>query len=280
MHIMEGFLPVEHAVGWTVASAPFVAYGIFAVKKRICAKSRNSACCSASPAAFTFVLSALKLPSVTGSCSHPTGTGLGAILFGPAAMAPIGLVVLLFQALLLAHGGLTTLGANVFSMAIVGPFAAFCPVPSGASASSSRSRVSVFIAASVADLLTYVTTSAATGLGLSPTRSGRFCRDPSSSSRAIFAITQIPLAISEGLLTVLICNALKRFNAPGNCATCRCVAAARCVHETPAEPVPAGRRRVALLRTAAVAGADRPAAECRRPAGGDLRRRRRAGAAT
>ena len=31
-------------------------------------------------AAFSFVLSALKLPSVTGSCSHPTGTGLGALL--------------------------------------------------------------------------------------------------------------------------------------------------------------------------------------------------------
>jgi hypothetical protein len=33
--------------------------------------------------AFTFVVSALKIPSVTGSSSHPTGTGLGAILFGP-----------------------------------------------------------------------------------------------------------------------------------------------------------------------------------------------------
>ena len=48
--------------------------------------------------------SAIKLPSVTGSSSHPTGTGLGAILFGPSAVAPIGAVVLLFQALLLAHG--------------------------------------------------------------------------------------------------------------------------------------------------------------------------------
>ena len=25
MHIMEGFLPVEHAVGWSLAAAPFVA---------------------------------------------------------------------------------------------------------------------------------------------------------------------------------------------------------------------------------------------------------------
>ncbi len=56
-----------------------------------------------------FVLSALKLPSVTGSCSHPTGVGLAAILFGPTAASVLGLIVLLFQALLLAHGGLTTI---------------------------------------------------------------------------------------------------------------------------------------------------------------------------
>ena len=31
-------------------------------------------------------------------------------------------------------------------------------------------------------------------------------------SSGIFAVTQIPLAISEGLLTVLIFNALARFN--------------------------------------------------------------------
>ena len=29
----------------------------------------------------------------------------------------------------------------------------------------------------------------------------------------IFAITQVPLAISEGLLTVVVCNAMRRFNA-------------------------------------------------------------------
>jgi hypothetical protein len=45
MHIMEGFLPIEHAVGWSVASAPFVAYGIYAVKNAS-AKIRSSGCCS------------------------------------------------------------------------------------------------------------------------------------------------------------------------------------------------------------------------------------------
>ncbi len=37
-------------------------------------------------------------------------------------MAILGAIVLLFRALLLAHGGLTTIGANIFSMAIVGPW--------------------------------------------------------------------------------------------------------------------------------------------------------------
>ena len=210
MHIMEGFLPIEHAVGWTIASAPFVAYGIFAVKQRI-AENPEQRMLLGVAAAFTFVLSALKIPSVTGSCSHPTGTGLGAILFGPAAMAPIGLVVLLFQALLLAHGGITTLGANVFSMAIVGPFAA-AGLYRLARKLGLSFAVSVFIAASLADLATYVTTSVQLAWAF-PDPVGGFAGSFAKFA-GIFAITQIPLAISEGLLTVVIMNAMKRFNAP------------------------------------------------------------------
>ena len=209
MHIMEGFLPVKHAIGWGVASAPFVAYGIFAIKKRIAANPEQRMLLGVA-AAFSFVLSALKLPSVTGSCSHPTGTGLGALLFGPVAMAPIGLVVLLFQALLLAHGGLTTLGANIFSMAIVGPFAA-AAIYRLARATGASFAVGVFLAASLADLLTYVTTSVQLALAF-PDPVGGFMASFLKFA-GIFAITQIPLAISEGLLTVLIFNALRRFNA-------------------------------------------------------------------
>ena len=208
MHIMEGFLPVEHAVGWTLASAPFVAYGLYSVKKRLHERPEQRMLLGVA-AAVSFVLSALKLPSVTGSCSHPTGTGLGALMFGPAAMAPIGAVVLLFQALLLAHGGITTLGANIFSMAIVGPFAA-----AGLFRLARRLRlsfaVSVFLAASLGNLLTYVTTSVQLAWAF-PDAVGGFVASFTKFA-AIFAITQIPLAISEGLLTVLILNAVARFN--------------------------------------------------------------------
>ena len=208
MHIMEGYLPIEHALGWTAASAPFVAYGLHVVRKRLRDNPEQRMLLGVA-AAFTFVLSALKLPSVTGSCSHPTGTGLGAMLFGPWAMAPIGLVVLLFQALLLAHGGLTTLGANLFSMAIVGPFVAAGVFRAARSLRQSLA-VSVFLAASLSDLMTYVTTSVQLAWAF-PDPLGGFAVSFAKFA-GIFAITQIPLAISEGLLTVLVFNALARFN--------------------------------------------------------------------
>jgi cobalt/nickel transport system permease protein len=208
MHIMEGFLPVKHAIGWSVASAPFVAYGLHTINKRIREKPEQRMLLGVA-AAFTFVLSALKMPSVTGSCSHPTGTGLGAVLFGPATMAPIGMVVLLFQAILLAHGGLTTLGANIFSMAIVGPFAA-AAIYRLAKTVNLPFGISIFLAASLADLLTYVTTSAQLAFAF-PDPAGGFAASFAKFA-TVFAVTQIPLAVSEGLLTVVVFNALARFN--------------------------------------------------------------------
>lgn len=71
--------------------------------------------------AFIFVLSALMLPSVTGSTSHPTGTGIAVVLFGPTVTAVLSTILLVYHALLLAHGGITTLGANAVSMGVVGP---------------------------------------------------------------------------------------------------------------------------------------------------------------
>ena len=208
MHIMEGFLPVKHAIGWSLISAPFVACGLYAINRRIKEKPEQRMLLGVA-AAFTFVLSALKMPSVTGSCSHPTGTGLGAILFGPTAMAPIGGVVLLFQAILLAHGGLTTLGANIFSMAVVGPFAA-ATIYRMAKAVKLPFGPSIFLAASLGNILTYITTSAQLAFAF-PDPTGGFAASFAKFA-TVFAVTQIPLAISEGLLTVIVFNALIRFN--------------------------------------------------------------------
>lgn len=208
MHIMEGFLPAGHALGWSVAAAPFVVWGVRAIGQRLAVQPEQRMLLGVA-AAFAFILSALKLPSVSGSCSHPTGVGLGALMFGPLAMVPVGLVVLLFQALLLAHGGLSTLGANLFAMAIVGPFVAYGVFRVGRAARLPLSG-SVFLAAAIGDLATYATTSVQLAWAF-PDPLGGFVASLAKFG-GIFAVTQLPLAITEGLLTVLVVNALARFN--------------------------------------------------------------------
>ncbi len=210
MHIMEGFLPVSHAVGWSLAAAPFVAHSAGAIRRQMRERPGSKLLMGAS-GGFCFVLSALKLPSVTGSCSHPTGTGLGAVLFGPPAMTLIGSIVLLFQALLLAHGGLTTLGANVFSMAIAGPWVAFAAYRLARRAGASPA-VAIFLAAALGDLATYVTTSVQLALAF-PDPAGGF-EGAVVKFMTVFALTQVPLAVSEGLLSVLVMNALAAHNRP------------------------------------------------------------------
>jgi len=208
MHIMEGFLPAGHAAAWGAASTVCVAAGLRSIAKAVKANPELKMLLGVSTA-FTFVLSALKLPSVTGSCSHPTGTGLGAILFGPLAMAPVSLIVLLFQAILLAHGGVTTLGANVFSMGVVGPLAGY-GIYRLTKAAGLPSGLTIFLAASLADLATYVTT--ATQLAMAfPDPTGGFSVSL-AKFMGIFAVTQIPLAISEGLLTVLIYSFIQKYS--------------------------------------------------------------------
>jgi cobalt/nickel transport system permease protein len=209
MHIMEGFLPPGWSLFWWLAAAPFLIAGFLKIKKIV--RDRPEAkMLLAFAGAFIFVLSALKLPSVTGSCSHPTGTGLGAILFGALPMSVMGSIALLFQALLLAHGGITTLGANTFSMAICGPMAA-----AGIYAVTRRLRIAqwvcVFLSACLGDLCTYVVTSLQLAAAFPAEHGGIIFSFLKFAG--IFAVTQLPLAVSEGLLTVVVFNVLSAYSA-------------------------------------------------------------------
>jgi cobalt/nickel transport system permease protein len=208
MHIMEGFLPPIWCIAWGAICIPFVFVGLFSIKEKIKVNPKMKMLI-AMVGAFAFVLSALKIPSVTGSCSHPTGVGLGAILFGPLVMSVLGLIVLIFQALLLAHGGITTLGANTFSMAVVGPIISYFLYKLLKKMKVSQS-ISVFIAAMIGDLMTYITTSIELSLAF-PEATGGITASL-IKFMGIFALTQIPLAISEGLLTVIIFNLLTKYN--------------------------------------------------------------------
>lgn len=73
---MEGYLPPIWCAVWYAIALPVVAYGIYRLIK-ITDENPESKPLIAMAGAFMFVLSSLKMPSVTGSCSHPTGNALG-----------------------------------------------------------------------------------------------------------------------------------------------------------------------------------------------------------
>ncbi len=210
MHIMEGYLPKIHCIGWGVLCLPFLAAGLIRINK-IVNHHRRTLLLLAMVGAYAFVLSALKLPSVTGSSSHPTGTGLGAVLFGPSVMAVLGIIVLLFQAILLAHGGLTTLGANTFSMAVAGPFLSF-----GVYRLMRKLKINklicVFAATALGDLFTYCITSIQLALAY-PSEVGGVGASV-VKFMAVFAVTQVPLAIIEGILSVIVMMGLESYAKP------------------------------------------------------------------
>ncbi len=206
MHIAEGFMPPVWCGVYFVLAAPFIVIGVKQIRKKT-NKNRDLKMLLGLVAAYSFILSAMKIPSVTGSCSHATGTGLSAMLFGPFVTAVVALIVLLFQALLLAHGGITTLGANVFSMGIVGPIVAYLIYKFG---KKKNKKVAIFLAATIGDLATYLATSVQLGLAFPATTGGALMSFVKFFS--IFAITQIPLAIVEGILTVIIFEFIENYS--------------------------------------------------------------------
>jgi len=205
MHIAEGLLPPAHAAAWTLAALPFVVHGTRGVSRAL-RTAPGSGVALGAAAGFTLVLSSLKLPSVTGSSSHPTGVGLGVALCGPATLAPLTTIVLLFQALLLSHGGITTLGANVFAMGIAGPWVMWSvhalvlrirPHPSAA----------IWLGTLAGVLATYATTAAQLALAYAPLAGGFVTAF--ASFAAVFGLTQVPLALGEATLTLWALRALQ-----------------------------------------------------------------------
>ena len=174
MHIMEGYLQATFCIAWGVICLPFIVAGFFSIQKTL--KQNRK----------TLILLAMS----------------GAFL---------GIIVLLFQAILLAHGGLTTLGANTFSMAIAGPFLSYGIYKLCQKLNVNR-KVAVFLAAFFGDLFTYCVTSLQLAMAY-PSEAGGVGAS-AVKFLGVFAPTQLPLAVMEGLLTVVIVIALESYAKP------------------------------------------------------------------
>lgn len=197
MHISEGILPFNWAAFWCVVAAPFVALGLYNFKKY------SSGDLSFKPlvglmAAVVFIISCMPVPVPTaGTCSHPCGTGISGILLGPTISVLITAVALLIQALFLAHGGLSTLGADIVSMGVMGSFAGFLTFKLLRSMKINMTMAG-FMAGLLADWATYITTSIELASGI---RGDSPFMPIFWKVLIAFIPTQLPLGILEGAMT-------------------------------------------------------------------------------
>ncbi len=197
MHLADGVLPLDWAVLFTTSAAPFVLIALRLMRRRGQADFRLKPLL-AMVAAAVFLLSAMPIPvPFVGTCSHPCGTGLAAILVGPWMTVVVALVALLLQALFLGHGGLTTLGADLLSMGIAGGFAGWLAFRLFRRAGASLA-VAAFAGGLLSDWCTYAVTAGELAVAI---HGARPISQVFGTVALAFVPVQLPLGILEAALT-------------------------------------------------------------------------------
>jgi cobalt/nickel transport system permease protein len=197
MHISEGILPFNWAALWYIVAIPFIAFGM----RRLKTLSKTDV--SVKPlvglmAAIVFVISCMPIPVPTaGTCSHPGGTAIPAILVGPSVSVLVAAVALLIQALFLAHGGLSTWGADIVSMGVMGALTGYS-VFKLLRKFNVPLAISAFFAGLLSDWAIYITTSLELASGI---RGDAPFLPLFTKILIAFVPTQLPLGILEGVMT-------------------------------------------------------------------------------
>ncbi len=119
MHISEGILTGPSFWATTVAGAAVMAWGVRDMACFVKEQPERKPLLGMA-GAFIFLASLIPIPAFMGTCSHPCGTPLAGILLGPGIGAALSGFSLFLQALLFAHGGFATLGANILALGVGG----------------------------------------------------------------------------------------------------------------------------------------------------------------
>lgn len=117
MHIPDGFIDGKTAVTTAMLSASGVALALSHVRQNL--PPRHIPLLGLS-AAFLFAAQMLNFPVLAGTSGHLMGGVLVAAMLGPSAAVVVVTAVLIVQCFLFQDGGVLTLGANIFNLAILG----------------------------------------------------------------------------------------------------------------------------------------------------------------
>ncbi|MEM3736798.1 MAG: energy-coupling factor ABC transporter permease [Candidatus Bathyarchaeia archaeon] len=203
MHIPDGFLDPSTCAATYIATLPF---WILAFRRAKNVLSDKQVPLLATLTAMFFAAQMMNYPIVGGTTAHLLGGPIVAITLGPYAGVISMTLILLIQALMFGDGGITTFGANVLNMGVVGvfvPYVIFLLVKRVAGGRAGLLAGS-FLGAFFGDLLAAV--SAGFELGLST------LYFPYSLSIAVTAMAahHSIIGVVEGIATVAILSALMK----------------------------------------------------------------------
>jgi cobalt/nickel transport system permease protein len=122
MHIPDGYLSPASCVVMYASSAPFWYTALRRLQRRL---STRLVPLLSVFAAFSFLVMMINVPLPGGTTGHATGVAIATIVLGPWVSILAISMALLIQAFFFGDGGITTLGANCFNMAIVGSLMAY-----------------------------------------------------------------------------------------------------------------------------------------------------------
>jgi cobalt/nickel transport system permease protein len=210
VHIAEGILSFRESALMSVAAVGAMAVGSSRLKALYRRKPEVRPLVGLLGAA-VFAVSLMPIPvPIVGTCSHPVGTPLAAILLGPWIASLLGGLVLLLQAALFAHGGFSTYGANMLAMAVAGSFVGYGTfrLCRGLGLSAAAAAAAAGIAGDVA---TYVVTAGIlAGFSAMTDPQGRTFGKLFGALLLAYAPVQGPLAIVEGAFTAVAVTRLMR----------------------------------------------------------------------
>jgi cobalt/nickel transport system permease protein len=146
VHIPDGYLSPGTCAALYAGAAPFWWVALRRLRRTLHAQlvPRLSLV-----AAFSFVVMMFNIPLPGGTTGHAVGAALATIVLGPAASILAISTALAIQAFFFGDGGITSLGANCFNIAIVGSLVAF-PVYRAIAARSTLDSARRVVAAGLA----------------------------------------------------------------------------------------------------------------------------------
>ena len=195
MHIPDGLLSAPTLVVTGAASALSVLYS---------AKRAESGSTGRIPllgvlGAFVFAAQMVNFPVGPGASGHLLGSALLAATVGPFAATVVMTAILLIQALVFQDGGILSLCANIFNMAVVGVWSAWLPF--SALQKTKQVRLGLFVGAFLS-----VTLSAAIALGQLVLSSDLFTTPLLVFCAGLFTLT----GLIEAAITLAAWEAIQR----------------------------------------------------------------------